>query len=156
MKSLKIDSEDLTDVGMASSTLFSQERGKGSGSGDSTSRAINTTHLLHRNKNMYTLNEMQIKTKSEDWWLAPSASVVGNVSLGHDVSIWFNVTVRGDTEAIVIGDRSQVQDGSVLHADEGSPLIIEDEVSVGHMACLHGCTIGEGSLIGIGSIILNR
>lgn len=88
-------------------------------------------------------------------WIAPNAVVVGDVSLGRNASIWWNVTVRGDNDPITIGDDTNIQDGSVLHTDEGVPLTIGAGVTIGHMAMLHGCTIEDECLIGIGSIILN-
>lgn len=88
-------------------------------------------------------------------WVADSAQVMGNVELGGDASIWFGAVIRGDTEVIRIGDRSNIQDGSVLHADIGKPLTIGNDVTVGHKVMLHGCTIGDGSLIGIGAVVLN-
>lgn len=88
-------------------------------------------------------------------WVADNAQVIGNVVLGEDSSVWFGVTVRGDTETITIGPGSNIQDGSVLHADVGMPLTIGDFVTVGHQVMLHGCSIGDGSLIGIGAIVLN-
>lgn len=90
-----------------------------------------------------------------DYWIAPNATVVGSVVLEHNSSIWWNCVLRGDNERITIGENSQVQDGSVLHADPGFPLTLHEGVSVGHMAMLHGCTIGAGSLVGIGAVILN-
>ena len=90
------------------------------------------------------------------YWIAPNAIVLGRVRLLHDASIWFGATVRGDNEWITIGEGSNVQDGSVLHTDPGAPLTIGKGVTVGHMVMLHGCEIGDGSLVGIGSIILNR
>lgn len=89
------------------------------------------------------------------FWVAPNAVVLGNVTIGVDASVWFGATVRGDNEPIIIGQRSNVQDGCVLHTDPGFPLSIGADCTVGHMVMLHGCTIGRGSLIGIGSIILN-
>src|SRR4051812_25406419 len=91
-----------------------------------------------------------------EYWIAPNASVMGNVILKKNASIWFGVTVRGDNDPIVIGENSNVQDGSVLHTDDGVPLTIGANVTIGHMVMLHGCSIGDGSLIGIGSIILNH
>jgi carbonic anhydrase/acetyltransferase-like protein (isoleucine patch superfamily) len=88
-------------------------------------------------------------------WVADSAQVMGNVELGEDASVWFGAVVRGDTEVIRIGQRSNIQDGSVLHADIGKPLTIGDDVTVGHKVMLHGCTIGDGSLVGIGAVVLN-
>jgi carbonic anhydrase/acetyltransferase-like protein (isoleucine patch superfamily) len=88
-------------------------------------------------------------------WVADNAQVIGDVVLGEGASVWFGTTVRGDTARIVIGADSNIQDGSVLHADEGLPLTIGAQVTVGHQVMLHGCTVGEGSLIGIGAIVLN-
>jgi carbonic anhydrase/acetyltransferase-like protein (isoleucine patch superfamily) len=89
------------------------------------------------------------------FWIAPSAVVLGNVHLEEDASVWFGAIIRGDNEPIIIGARSNVQDACVLHTDPGFPLTIGSDCTIGHMVMLHGCTIGRGSLIGIGSIILN-
>ncbi len=88
-------------------------------------------------------------------WVAESAEVIGTVDLQQDVSIWPKVVIRGDNDLIQIGEGSNVQDASVLHADPGYPLIIGKHVTVGHQVMLHGCHIGDGSLIGIGAVILN-
>ena len=88
-------------------------------------------------------------------WVADSAHVIGGVSLGADSSVWFGAIIRGDTDHISLGEGSNVQDNSVLHADEGLPLTIGRHVTVGHQVMLHGCTIGDESLIGIGAIVLN-
>jgi len=88
-------------------------------------------------------------------WVADSAEVMGDVVLGDEVSIWFGVVVRGDTSAIRVGARTNIQDLSVLHSDVGMPLTIGSGVTVGHKAMLHGCTVGDDSLIGIGAIVLN-
>ena len=93
---------------------------------------------------------------AEGAWVAESAQVIGRVSLGEDASVWFNAVVRGDQpEPITIGARSNIQDGSVLHADAGVPLTIGEDVTVGHNVILHGCTIGDGTLIGMGAVVLN-
>lgn len=89
-------------------------------------------------------------------WVADSAQVIGTVELGANASVWFGVVIRGDTEGIRIGRNTNIQDGSVLHADFGVPLLIGDNVSVGHQVMLHGCTIGDGSLIGIQAVVLNN
>jgi carbonic anhydrase/acetyltransferase-like protein (isoleucine patch superfamily) len=91
-----------------------------------------------------------------DHFIAPGAIVIGSVVLGRDVSIWFNSVVRGDDAVITIGDGSQVQDGAVLHCDPDTPVTIGRNVSIGHMAMLHGCTIGDGTLIGIKAVVLNN
>jgi carbonic anhydrase/acetyltransferase-like protein (isoleucine patch superfamily) len=88
-------------------------------------------------------------------WIAPSATVIGDVVLGEDVSVWWGAVLRGDNDRIEIGNGSNVQDNAVLHTDPGHPISIGTDVTVGHMVMLHGCTIGDGSLIGIGSVILN-
>ncbi len=88
-------------------------------------------------------------------WVADNAQVMGNVALAEGASVWFGATVRGDTDSIAIGRGTNIQDGSVLHADVGQPLSIGEHVTVGHMVMLHGCTIGDESLIGIGAIVLN-
>jgi carbonic anhydrase/acetyltransferase-like protein (isoleucine patch superfamily) len=90
------------------------------------------------------------------YWIAPTASVMGNVRLLAGASVWFGAVVRGDNDLMTIGENSNVQDGSVLHSDPGSPLTIGAGVTIGHMVMLHGCTIGDNTLVGIGSIILNR
>ena len=89
-------------------------------------------------------------------WVAPNAVVIGRVELKKDSNIWFNVTLRGDVEPITIGEGSNVQDGSVLHTDPGYPLKVGKNVTIGHLVMLHGCTIGDNSLIGIGAVILNN
>lgn len=89
-------------------------------------------------------------------WIAPNATVIGDIRLGRNASIWWNATLRGDNDPISIGENSNIQDGSVLHTDEGVPMNIGRDVTVGHLVMLHGCTVGDGSLIGIGSVILNR
>ena len=88
-------------------------------------------------------------------WIADSAQVMGHVTLGPDASVWFGTVVRGDTESITIGAGSNIQDASVLHADFGKPLTVGCNVTVGHQVMLHGCTIGDESLIGIGAVVLN-
>ena len=89
-------------------------------------------------------------------WVAPNATVIGDIRLGANSSIWFNATLRGDNDPIHIGANTNIQDGSVLHTDEGIPMHIGANVTVGHLVMLHGCTVGDGSLIGIGSVILTR
>jgi len=102
----------------------------------------------------YSLGERRVITRG-DYWIAPNATVVGSVVLENNASIWFNAVVRSDNDVITIGENSQVQDGSVLHADPGFPLTLGKNVSIGHMVMLHGCTIGDGTLVGIKSVIMN-
>jgi carbonic anhydrase/acetyltransferase-like protein (isoleucine patch superfamily) len=102
----------------------------------------------------YTLGDRKVTCKG-DYWIADNAIVIGNVVLENNANIWFNCVVRGDNDVITIGENSQLQDGCVLHVDPGHPITLGKNVSVGHMAMLHGCTVGDGSLIGIKSVILN-
>ena len=89
-------------------------------------------------------------------WVADSAQVIGDVQLGEDASVWFGAVLRGDTATIRIGRGTNVQDLSVLHADHGVPLTIGENVTIGHQVMLHGCTIGDETLIGIGAVVLNN
>lgn len=90
------------------------------------------------------------------FWIAPSADVIGKVRLASNASVWFGAVLRGDNEWIVVGENSNVQDGSVLHTDKGSPLTIGRNCTIGHKAILHGCTIGDNSLVGMGATVLNN
>ncbi|GGC17522.1 gamma carbonic anhydrase family protein [Oxalicibacterium flavum] len=103
---------------------------------------------------IYQLGE-HVPAIASSAYVTDSATVVGRVTLGEDSSVWFQATIRGDHENITIGRNCNLQEGAVLHADPGFPLQMEDHVSVGHQAMLHGCSIGEGSLIGIQAVILN-
>lgn len=91
----------------------------------------------------------------EGCWIAPTAVVIGRVRLERDASVWFGAVLRGDGEPITVGEGSNVQDGCILHTDPGFPLVIGRRVTVGHLAVVHGCTIGDGSLIGIGATVLS-
>jgi carbonic anhydrase/acetyltransferase-like protein (isoleucine patch superfamily) len=104
---------------------------------------------------IYSLGNRQ-PVLGHEAWVAPNATVIGDVRLGDNASIWWNAVVRGDNDTITIGANSNIQDGSVLHVDAGVPLTIGTNVTVGHLVMLHGCTIGEESLIGIKSVILNK
>jgi carbonic anhydrase/acetyltransferase-like protein (isoleucine patch superfamily) len=104
---------------------------------------------------IYELGDRKPTLKG-DYFVAPNAAVIGSVVLEHGASVWWNVTIRGDNDVITLGENVNVQDGSVLHTDGGVPMTLAKNVSVGHLVMLHGCTIGENSLIGIGAIILNR
>ena len=99
-------------------------------------------------------NKPQLPPPGE-YWIAPNAVVLGDVILESGASIWFNAVLRGDTDTLSVGENSNIQDGSILHADEGVPLLIGRDVTVGHKAMLHGCTVGDNSLIGIGAVVLN-
>jgi len=100
--------------------------------------------------------EKNVPEVHADAWVASNATLIGKVKLEKNSSIWFNAVLRGDIENIHIGEGSNVQDGSVLHTDPGCPLKVGKNVTIGHMVMLHGCTIGENSLIGIGAVILNN
>ena len=104
---------------------------------------------------IYDFNNISPKL-DKDSWFAPNSVLIGNVTLKKDANIWFNATLRGDVEPITIGEGSNIQDGSVLHTDPGCPLRVGKNVTVGHLVMLHGCTIGDNSLIGIGAVILNK
>jgi len=103
---------------------------------------------------MYKLGEKQ-PTPSDNYYVAPGASVIGDIRIGLDVSIWFNAVVRADNDTIELGDGTNIQDGAVLHVDPGHPLTLGQRVTVGHKAMLHGCSVGDGSLIGINAVVLN-
>ncbi len=103
----------------------------------------------------YDLDGIAPNCADDTVWIADNAVVVGNVHLAQNTSVWFGVTMRADNEPMTIGKGTNIQDGSVLHSDPGFPLSVGEGVTVGHMVMLHGCTIGDNSLIGIGSTILN-
>ena len=103
----------------------------------------------------YDLEDKKPKNSGENW-VAPNAVVIGDVTLEKNSSVWFNATLRGDIENILIGEGSNVQDGSVLHTDPGYPLKIGKNVTIGHLVMLHGCTVDDNSLIGIGAVVLNN
>ncbi len=106
---------------------------------------------------LYQLGDYAPQTAGNGrFWLAPGAHIIGDVRIGEDVSVWFGAVIRADNEPLRIGARSNIQDLSVLHSDPGSPLTIGEGVTVGHKVMLHGCAIGDNSLIGIGAIVLNR
>ncbi|MCP5450395.1 MAG: gamma carbonic anhydrase family protein [Candidatus Competibacter sp.] len=105
---------------------------------------------------IYSLGDRRVEFHGEDWFIADNATVIGSVVLKQNASIWFNAVVRGDNDVITIGENSNVQDGSILHTDPGILLTIGRDVTVGHLAMLHGCIVGDNSLIGIKSLIMNR
>lgn len=105
---------------------------------------------------LYSLDGISPTTPREGrYWIAPNATVIGRVEVGEDASVWFGAVVRGDLDVIRIGQGSNIQDGAVLHTDPGLPLTLGTNCTVGHMAMVHGCSVGAGSLIGIGAIVLN-
>jgi carbonic anhydrase/acetyltransferase-like protein (isoleucine patch superfamily) len=103
---------------------------------------------------LYKLGDAAVRAEG-DYWVADNATLVGKVLLKQDASVWFNAVLRGDNELITVGEGSNVQDGAVLHTDPGYPLVIGSHVTIGHKVMLHGCEIGEGSLIGINAVVLN-
>jgi carbonic anhydrase/acetyltransferase-like protein (isoleucine patch superfamily) len=104
---------------------------------------------------LFSIGERRVELRGEHHYIAHDASVIGSVVLEPDVSIWFKVVIRAENDRITIGEGSNIQDGSVLHVDPGYPMTLGKHVSVGHKVMLHGCTIGEGSLIGINSVVMN-
>ena len=105
---------------------------------------------------IYSLGDRKVEFHGEDWFIADNATVIGSVVLKQNASIWFNAVVRGDNDVITIGENANIQDGAILHTDPGILLTLGRDVTVGHLAMLHGCTIGDNSLIGIKSLIMNR
>ena len=105
---------------------------------------------------IYDLGEHRVQTADEDYFIAPTAAVIGQVALGRGVNVWFGAVLRGDGNRIVVGDRSNVQDTAVVHVDRDAPATIGQDVTIGHAATVHGCTVGDGSLIGIGATILSH
>jgi carbonic anhydrase/acetyltransferase-like protein (isoleucine patch superfamily) len=104
---------------------------------------------------IYSLKDRQPRFPAGEWYVAPTAALIGSVVLGNQSTIWFNVVIRADNELITIGERTNVQDGSVLHADPGRPLVLGANVTIGHKVMLHGCEVGDGSLIGMNAVLLN-
>lgn len=103
----------------------------------------------------YRLGDMRVTTRGDDYWIAPGASVIGNVTLEAGASVWFGAVLRGDNDPIIVGEGTNIQENSVLHTDPGFTLRLGKNVTVGHMAMLHGCEVGDNSLIGIGAVVLN-
>ena len=104
---------------------------------------------------LYALGERRVQTDGDNFWIAPTAVVIGDVQLGKETSVWWHAVIRGDNDPITIGEGTNIQDGAILHSDPGFPLVIGERVTVGHMAMVHGCTIGDGTLIGINAVVLN-
>ena len=105
---------------------------------------------------IYTLGARRIETAGEDYYVAPDASVIGSVRFGAGASVWFNCVLRGDSDWINLGEGVNIQDGTIIHTDEGEPVSLGARVSVGHRALLHGCTIAESTLIANGAMVLDR
>ena len=103
---------------------------------------------------IYQINNM-VPAIAEGVFIAPGAHIIGDVTLEQNASVWFNAVIRGDMDSITVGARSNVQDASVLHTDKGVPLIIGKGVTIGHKVMLHGCQIGDFSLVGINAVVLN-
>jgi carbonic anhydrase/acetyltransferase-like protein (isoleucine patch superfamily) len=104
---------------------------------------------------LYQIDDKSPVLEGEGHFIAPTAAVIGDVVLGAGASVWFSVVIRGDNDTIRIGERTNIQDGSVCHSDPGCPLVIGNNVTVGHNAMVHGCTIGDGTLVGINAVVLN-
>ena len=104
----------------------------------------------------YTLGDRKVEIKGDDYFIADNAIVIGSVVIENNASIWFNTVVRGDNDVITIGENTNIQDGSILHTDPGIPLTIGKNVTVGHKVMLHGCEVGDNSLIGINAVVLNH
>lgn len=102
-----------------------------------------------------SLDDTRTPEIAADAWIAPTAVVVGAVTIGADSGIWYNAVIRADSEAVTIGQRTNIQDGCAVHADPGSPAIIGDGVSIGHNATIHGCIVGDNVLVGMGAVIMN-
>jgi len=105
---------------------------------------------------IYSLGDKQLNKDNLDFWVAPNSVIIGDVSLKKNASVWFGAVLRGDNDPIILGENSNIQDNSVCHTDDGMPLIIGDNVTVGHKVILHSCTVGNNSLIGMGSTVLNK
>jgi len=104
---------------------------------------------------IYNLGEKRVTFKSDNYYIADSAHVIGDVVIGDEASIWFNAVLRADSSTIIIGDGSNVQDGCVFHSEAWNKLVLGRGVTVGHLAMLHGCTVGDNSLVGIKSVVLD-
>ena len=104
---------------------------------------------------VFSLNERRVEFRGANHYIAWDATLAGSIILENAVNIWFNVVIRADNDQVHIGEETNIQDGSVLHCDPGFPLTVGKRVTVGHKVMLHGCTIGDGALIGINSVILN-
>jgi carbonic anhydrase/acetyltransferase-like protein (isoleucine patch superfamily) len=104
---------------------------------------------------LFAIGERRVQLRGQNHYLAYDATLVGDITLEADVSVWFKVVIRAENDAIHIGEGSNIQDGSVLHVDPGYPMKLAPRVTIGHKVMLHGCTIGEGTLVGINSVVMN-
>jgi carbonic anhydrase/acetyltransferase-like protein (isoleucine patch superfamily) len=104
---------------------------------------------------LYSIGDRRVALHGTHHYVAPDASIIGSVTLENEVSVWFNVVIRADNDQVTIGEASNVQDGSVLHVDPGYPMTLGQRVTIGHKVMLHGCTIGDGTLVGINSVVMN-
>ena len=104
---------------------------------------------------IYKLGEHEVEITGEDFYVAESASVIGKVRLANDTSVWFGAVLRGDNESITVGENTNIQECAVIHTDPGFPCILGSNVTIGHQAMLHGCQVGDNSLIGINAVVLN-
>ena len=104
---------------------------------------------------LFSIGERRIELRGEHHFIAPGAALVGSIVLENNVNVWFNVVIRADNDQVTIGEGCNIQDGSVLHVDPGYPMSLARRVTIGHKVMLHGCTIGEGALIGINSVVMN-
>lgn len=103
----------------------------------------------------YSLDGVAVSTDGDNYFIAPTAAVIGKVRLEKNASVWWSAVIRGDNELITVGENSNIQDGCILHTDIGFPCTVGANATIGHMAMLHGCVIGDGSMVGIGAIVLN-
>ena len=104
---------------------------------------------------LFSIGERRIELRGEHHFIAPGASLIGSIVLEENVNVWFNVVIRADNDRVSIGEGCNIQDGSVLHVDPGYPMNLARRVTVGHKVMLHGCSVGEGALIGINSVVMN-
>ena len=104
---------------------------------------------------LFSIGERRVELRGEHHFIAPGASLIGSIVLENNVNVWFNVVIRADNDRVSIGEGCNIQDGSVLHVDPGYPMNLARRVTVGHKVMLHGCSVGEGALIGINSVVMN-
>jgi carbonic anhydrase/acetyltransferase-like protein (isoleucine patch superfamily) len=104
---------------------------------------------------LFSIGERRVQRRGAHHWIAYDATLVGDITLENDVSIWFKVVIRAENDRVLIGEGTNVQDGSVLHVDPGYPMSLGPRVTIGHKVMLHGCSVGEGTLIGINSVVMN-